>query len=146
MKPKANPPMTGYKGEGNTMISSFILTKRQFDELERMMKSWSDGLGKPLRYENSSGSVIELNGDLVYITIANTLTPHTPIESTAEVMTDKPKRDLTTIKTNTDMVKACFTDFGMQPPEVLKELNVSRLTDLTEKPAESYQRIAAVRK
>lgn len=81
-----------------------------------------------------------------------------PIESTAEVIEQasepvnstkakqKPPRDLTKLKSNTDMLHACHEDFGMQPADVLKELNVTRTTDLTETPAESYQRIAAVRK
>jgi hypothetical protein len=73
-------------------------------------------------------------------------------ESTAEVVTESPEpdtgkgaRDPSTLKTNSEMVKACFADFGMQPADVLAELNVTRMTELTETPAQSYERIASVR-
>jgi len=58
---------------------------------------------------------------------------------------EKPKRDTLLIVTINNLYKACHEDFGMQPEDVLKELNVSSQNDITDTPAECYQRIAAAR-
>lgn len=57
----------------------------------------------------------------------------------------KPKRDTATLKTITDMYKACHSDFGLQPKDVLAELNLNTWADLTLTPAEAYIKIASVR-
>jgi len=54
------------------------------------------------------------------------------------------KRDTATIKTITDMYKACHVDFGMQPAMVMAELNVNSWKELTLTPAEAYRTIASV--
>lgn len=58
----------------------------------------------------------------------------------------KKPRDPKTVKTINDLFKACNEDFKMQPPEVLAELNAKTQNDITELPAECYERIAAARK
>ena len=58
----------------------------------------------------------------------------------------KPKRNVDDIATHTQMVKACFEDFKLQPKDVLKELNVAKLSELKISPAEAYRQIEAVRK
>ena len=55
------------------------------------------------------------------------------------------KRDPATLETITDMYKACHADFGLQPKQVMAELNVNAWSDLTITPAEAYRQIAAVR-
>ena len=55
------------------------------------------------------------------------------------------KRDPATLETITDMYKACHADFGLQPKQVMAELNVNAWTDLTLTPAEAYLQIAATR-
>jgi phage recombination protein Bet len=57
----------------------------------------------------------------------------------------KPKRNPETIKTIAELYRACHEDFKLQPKEVIKELGVSSQNDLTEKPANCYRQIAAVR-
>ncbi len=63
----------------------------------------------------------------------------------------KPERDLSTIKTINDLYKACNEDFknaeerGMQPGEVIAELGFNTQSDISDTPAECYQKIAAVR-
>ena len=57
----------------------------------------------------------------------------------------KPKRDPATIKTITDMYKACHADFGMQPKDVMAELNITNWKQLTLTPTEAYQQIASAR-
>jgi len=57
----------------------------------------------------------------------------------------KPKRDLSTLKTITDMYKACHADFGLQPKEVMAELNVKSWSEITESPADCYKRIQVIR-
>ena len=65
---------------------------------------------------------------------------------------EKPTRDVESLKTWSDLYKACFQDFvgengkPMQPQEVMKELNVSQPSELGDTPAECYLKIAAVRK
>lgn len=49
------------------------------------------------------------------------------------------------IKSLADMYKACFDDFGMQPADVMAELNVKSNIEIKETPAECYARIAGVR-
>lgn len=58
------------------------------------------------------------------------------------------KRDLDTIKTHDECLKACKEDFNMQPNEVYAELNVNNykeFVDLPKKPVDQYKYIAAVR-
>jgi hypothetical protein len=57
----------------------------------------------------------------------------------------KPPRDMATIKTITEMYKACHTDFGLQPAQVMAELNIKKWSDLTITPVEAYNTIASVR-
>ncbi len=57
----------------------------------------------------------------------------------------KPKRDPKTIRTINDLLKACNQDFKLQPKDVYKELGYKSQSDISEKPAECYIRIAAVR-
>lgn len=60
-------------------------------------------------------------------------------------------RDPETIKTINDLYRACNEDFknakgeGMQPDEVIAELGVSSQSEISDTPAECYQKIAAVR-
>lgn len=63
-------------------------------------------------------------------------------ERTAEA---KPARDPQTLTDITALFKACNEDFGMQPADVLKELGYSSQTDISEKPAEAYLKVRAVR-
>lgn len=63
------------------------------------------------------------------------------LESEAE----KPKRDPKSIKTISELYRACHEDFNLQPKEVLKELGYSSQTDIAETPEECYRRINAVR-
>jgi len=55
------------------------------------------------------------------------------------------KRDPASLETITDMYKACHADYGLQPKQVMAELNVNAWTDLTLTPAEAYLQIAAAR-
>lgn len=57
----------------------------------------------------------------------------------------KPQRDTLLIVTINNLYKACHEDFGMQPEDVIKELGLSSQSDITDTPAECYQKIAAVR-
>ena len=57
----------------------------------------------------------------------------------------KPKRDLATIKSTTELQKALHADFGLQPKEQLAELNLSSWNDLAVTPAEAYNQVAASR-
>jgi len=76
--------------------------------------------------------------------------PAAEVEPPAEVE-EKPARDPETLKTFLDLYKACSADFkdaegkGMQPPQVLAELGVSREDELSDTPADCYRKIAAVR-
>lgn len=58
---------------------------------------------------------------------------------------DRPKRDPSTLKTLSGMVKACFDDFKIQPKEVLAELNVKALSEITMTPADCYLQIATTK-
>jgi len=57
----------------------------------------------------------------------------------------KPKRDPQTIKNFGGLYDACLKDFNFDRHRVWKELNVSSQEEITDTPAECYQRIAAVR-
>ena len=57
----------------------------------------------------------------------------------------KPKRDPESIKTISELLRACFEDFKMQPQDVYKELGYSSAQDISKKPAGCYREIAAVR-
>ncbi len=53
----------------------------------------------------------------------------------------KPERDPKTIKNSTGLFKACKEDFGLAPQEVLKELDVTSTSELTDLP-EAYVAIS----
>lgn len=57
----------------------------------------------------------------------------------------KPARDPQSLTDINDLFRACHEDFGMQPPAVLKDLGYSSKTDISEKPAEAYLKVKAVR-
>jgi hypothetical protein len=57
----------------------------------------------------------------------------------------KGKRDLESIKTIDDLLKACHEDFNMQPKDVYAELNVSGRAAIAEPPKECYRKIAVVK-
>lgn len=56
----------------------------------------------------------------------------------------EPKRDPDSLKTISAMTKALFDDYGLQPAEVYKELNVKSGADLSKLPADYYRQVAAV--
>lgn len=58
----------------------------------------------------------------------------------------KPKRDPESIKTISELLRACFEDFKLQPQDVYKELGYSSTQDISKKPADCYCEIAAVRR
>lgn len=66
--------------------------------------------------------------------------PPTSVAAPAE-----PERDPKSIRTINDLYRACNADFGMQPKAVIKELGYNSQSDITELPAECYQRILAAR-
>ena len=57
----------------------------------------------------------------------------------------KPKRDPATVRSITELYKACNADFGMQPEQILKELNVTSKSEISELPEECYRKVVAVR-
>lgn len=57
----------------------------------------------------------------------------------------KANRDPDTLKTIHEMQKAVHADFGLQPKDQLKELNINSWPELTLTPAEAYRQIAATR-
>ncbi len=56
----------------------------------------------------------------------------------------KVSRTQESVKTINTLLRACNEDFGLQPKNVYKELNVQSANDITESPWECYLRIAAV--
>jgi len=80
--------------------------------------------------------------------------PETPPEATesqiepVEGQTNskpQPKRDPASIKTITELQKALWEDFKLQPKQQLAELNLNSWGELAILPVEAYQEIAAVR-
>lgn len=65
-------------------------------------------------------------------------------EGTEGVEIPQTTRDPATITTVTNMIKACFDDFGMEKAEVLAELGVTTQAAIVQSPADCYTRIAAV--
>lgn len=63
----------------------------------------------------------------------------------AEPPPPQPKRDPESIKTINELNRACWEDYGLQPPEVLKELGYSSASQISETPSDCYRKIAAVR-
>jgi phage recombination protein Bet len=57
----------------------------------------------------------------------------------------QPDRDPQSINTINDLLRACFNDFGLQPPDVAKELGYSSTQEITKRPNECYLEIKAVR-
>lgn len=58
----------------------------------------------------------------------------------------QPDRDPDTIKTITELQKALWHDFKLQPKEQLAELNLNNWADLAISPSEAYRQIASIRK
>jgi len=58
---------------------------------------------------------------------------------------EKPQRDPSTIKAITDLQKALYEDFKLQPKQQLAELNIKSWNELAIMPSEAYQAVAAVR-
>jgi phage recombination protein Bet len=54
-------------------------------------------------------------------------------------------RNPESIKDINELLRACFDDFGLQPPDVAKELGYSSTQEITKKPSECYLEIKAVR-
>jgi len=70
------------------------------------------------------------------------------IEREAEatkVEAEKLKRDPETIRTIADLYRACHSDWGLQPKDVIKELGYSNQSDIHELPANCYRKIAEVK-
>jgi len=69
---------------------------------------------------------------------------------TGEIFPEEEKppaqRDPESITTISDLTRACFKDFQMQPGDVVQELGYSSTRDITERPSECYRRIAATRR
>lgn len=61
------------------------------------------------------------------------------------IRAEKPARDLTLLKTKTDLYKALHADFGLQPNESLKELGLNSWTDLAISLQDAYNQVAAPR-
>lgn len=57
----------------------------------------------------------------------------------------QPTRDPESIKDMTELYRACFDDFGMQPADVAKELGFSSTQAIDKTPTDCYQTIKAVR-
>lgn len=71
-------------------------------------------------------------------------------ESETEQPTDisapeKPKRDPESVKTISELLRACHEDFKIQPNDVCRELGYSSTQDISEKPSECFRKIAAAR-
>ena len=73
--------------------------------------------------------------------------PATATETSQDknLTTQTGKREPNTIKTTTELYKACFADFGLQPNECLKELNINKWSELVDTPQEAYKKISAAR-
>lgn len=56
------------------------------------------------------------------------------------------KRNPDGVKSLSDLLRACWEDFSLQPLDVCKELGVGSQKDITALPSECYRQIAAVRK
>ena len=67
-------------------------------------------------------------------------------QPTGAVAPAKPKRDPLTIKTIPELKTALSEDFNLTGKAQLDELNIKYWSDLAEKPADAYQKIAATRK
>ena len=74
-------------------------------------------------------------------------TTESQMEAVGEPVNSKPsaKRDPESIKTITELQKALYEDFKLQPKAQLAELNLNAWADLAVTPAEAYQQIARVR-
>lgn len=77
------------------------------------------------------------------VTIEEQPLTETAIE-TAAVAVANVSRDPATVKSLTDMYQACFKDFSLQPAQVMKELNVTKNSEITKTPWDCYLEIAAV--
>ena len=91
-------------------------------------------------------STVDYSTRPLYPVVESTATVVEPTATDTEVQpTSKGKRDPSTIKNFTTLLKALHTDFGLQPEQVMAELNVKRTTDITMTPADCYRQIAAIR-
>ncbi|MDD4873356.1 MAG: hypothetical protein PHE15_00035 [Dehalococcoidales bacterium] len=66
------------------------------------------------------------------------------LESASVKETIKESRDPSTIKTLTQLMKACNEDFDMQPAQVCKALGYKSQNEITDLPSECYLKIKAV--
>lgn len=57
----------------------------------------------------------------------------------------RPQRDPETIRTISELQKALFEDFHLQPKQQLAELNLDSWNELANRPAEAYKQVAASR-
>jgi hypothetical protein len=55
------------------------------------------------------------------------------------------KRDPESVKTTAMLVNSCNADFGLQPADVYKILEITRANDLTIRPPDAYKKVAAER-
>jgi phage recombination protein Bet len=77
--------------------------------------------------------------------VENKLAPEQKPAPSQPPAPSKPNRDPETIKTITELYRACHEDFKLQPKDILKELGYSSQADITELPSECYRKILAVR-
>lgn len=63
----------------------------------------------------------------------------------AETNRPQPKRDPASIKSITELQKALWQDFDLQPKQQLAELNIEAWSELAMTPAEAYRQVASVR-
>jgi len=87
--------------------------------------------------DDDAESAVERKRDVIKKPI-----PDKPEPSTKS---SKPERDLDTIKTISELYRACNEDFKLQPKDVIAELGVKSHSDISDTPAECYRKIAAVR-
>jgi hypothetical protein len=68
--------------------------------------------------------------------------PAKQAESTGQPL-PQYKRDPESVKTTAMLVNSCNADFGLQPAEVYKILEITRANDLTIRPPDAYRKVAA---
>jgi len=67
------------------------------------------------------------------------------LDQAGKTKVGKPVRDTETIKTVSDLFRACHEDWGLQPKQVLEELGVSSSSDIAELPSQCYKKLARLR-
>lgn len=68
-----------------------------------------------------------------------------PAKAPEALAVPKPKLDPASLKTITDLFRACNTDYAMQPADVVKELGYKDKSEITMTPAECYKTIQAIK-